>query len=317
MDYIVFDLEWNQCPYGKEQENERLPFEIIEIGAIKLNEQKERIDEFHQIIHPVVYRKIHFRTREIIGMDMAELDKGEYFQQAVCNFLRWCGDDYAFCTWGTLDVMELQRNLKYYGLLAFVEGPVYYYDVQKLFAVQYETRHERRSLEYAVDYLGLEKAGEFHLALEDARYTAMVLQNIQDGCIHGNCSIDCYQNPKLKEDEIHILYEDYEKYVSREFDTKEDAMRDREVTSMHCVLCRKNAKRKLKWFSNNAKLHFAVAYCPRHGYLKGKIRIKKTEDDKFFAIKTVKLISEEEALFIRDKQSAIRKKRQRKRHEKV
>ena len=24
MNYIVFDLEWNQCPYGKGQENERI-----------------------------------------------------------------------------------------------------------------------------------------------------------------------------------------------------------------------------------------------------------------------------------------------------
>ena len=33
MDYVIFDLEWNQCPYGKEKENPKLPFEIIEIGA--------------------------------------------------------------------------------------------------------------------------------------------------------------------------------------------------------------------------------------------------------------------------------------------
>ena len=41
MNYIVFDLEWNQCPYGKDKENQRLPFEIIEIGAVKLNGKKE------------------------------------------------------------------------------------------------------------------------------------------------------------------------------------------------------------------------------------------------------------------------------------
>ena len=39
MNYIVFDLEWNQCPYGKERENRRLPFEILEIGAVKLDEK--------------------------------------------------------------------------------------------------------------------------------------------------------------------------------------------------------------------------------------------------------------------------------------
>ncbi|MFR6581963.1 MAG: hypothetical protein ACLURP_08015 [Ruminococcus sp.] len=41
MNYIVFDLEWNQSPGGKRWSNSRLPFEIIEIGAIKLNEEKE------------------------------------------------------------------------------------------------------------------------------------------------------------------------------------------------------------------------------------------------------------------------------------
>ena len=30
MNYIVLDLEWNQSPLGKEFENKRLPFEIIE-----------------------------------------------------------------------------------------------------------------------------------------------------------------------------------------------------------------------------------------------------------------------------------------------
>ena len=33
MNYIVFDLEWNQSPGGKKYSNSRLPFEIIEIGA--------------------------------------------------------------------------------------------------------------------------------------------------------------------------------------------------------------------------------------------------------------------------------------------
>ena len=33
--------EWNQCPYGKDRENPRLPFEIIEIGAVKLDEEKK------------------------------------------------------------------------------------------------------------------------------------------------------------------------------------------------------------------------------------------------------------------------------------
>ena len=35
MDYIVLDLEWNQAP-GKFDKDTMLPFEIVEIGAVKL-----------------------------------------------------------------------------------------------------------------------------------------------------------------------------------------------------------------------------------------------------------------------------------------
>ncbi len=40
MNYIVFDLEWNQAADLKTRRENRLLFEIIEIGAIKLNEKK-------------------------------------------------------------------------------------------------------------------------------------------------------------------------------------------------------------------------------------------------------------------------------------
>lgn len=66
MNYIVFDLEWNQCPYGKDRENKRLPFEIIEIGAVKLDENRKMTDQFHEIVKPSVYHRLHYRTKEIL-----------------------------------------------------------------------------------------------------------------------------------------------------------------------------------------------------------------------------------------------------------
>ena len=52
MNYIVFDLEWNQCPGGKEKENKKLPFEIIQIGAVKLDDQWEECGQFQEKIRP-------------------------------------------------------------------------------------------------------------------------------------------------------------------------------------------------------------------------------------------------------------------------
>lgn len=56
MNYIVFDLEWNQNPAGKKSRNDKLPFEIIEIGAVKVNSRKEITDSFHRLIKPQVYK---------------------------------------------------------------------------------------------------------------------------------------------------------------------------------------------------------------------------------------------------------------------
>ena len=69
MNYIVFDLEWNQNPSGKKTRNDRLPFEIIEIGAVKVNSKKEITDHFHRLIKPQVYKWIHDSIHEVIHVD--------------------------------------------------------------------------------------------------------------------------------------------------------------------------------------------------------------------------------------------------------
>ena len=46
MNYVVLDLEWNQSPHGKNDSIEDLPFEIIEIGAVKLDGSLNVVDSF-------------------------------------------------------------------------------------------------------------------------------------------------------------------------------------------------------------------------------------------------------------------------------
>ena len=53
MNYIVFDLEWNQSAEGKECSVEHMPFEIIEIGAVKLNSQMKQVSEFHRLVQHI------------------------------------------------------------------------------------------------------------------------------------------------------------------------------------------------------------------------------------------------------------------------
>lgn len=313
MNYIVFDLEWNQCPYGKGQENERIPFEIIEIGAVKLNSEKQIIDEYQVLIQPRVYRKLHFRTQEIIKLSMKDLEKGTAFYKAIREFLKWCGEDFRFCSWGNTDLMELQRNMKYYGVLHLLKGPIAYLDAQKLFSLQYEDGDSRKALEYAVDFLELEKEGTFHRALSDARYTAEVFSHISDENISDFYSIDCFQNPQSEEEEIRVIYPGYEKYISREFPSKEDIMQDKEITGSRCCICGKNRRKKIRWFVSGQKNYYCLAYCPFHGWIKGKVRIRKAESGNVYAVKTMKLTNAQEAQEIRNKKAEIQRKRREKR----
>ncbi|MBE5996005.1 MAG: exonuclease domain-containing protein [Lachnospiraceae bacterium] len=293
--YIVFDLEWNQCPYGKGRENKSLPFEIIDIGAVKLDRDLNVVDIFHQFVKPTVYRTLHFRTRDVIGISRRELDSGMLFPDAVRAFLRWCGRDYIFCTWGDQDLLELQRNLAFYGLLDLLPGPVFFEDAQKLFAIAFEERQKRRSLSYAAEYLAIEQTREYHRAYDDAAYTALVVQKLPLKVLHYDYSIDCYQHPMFAEEEIRLFYDRYEKYISREFPSKESAMRDKEVTALRCVVCGKNVKRLLRWTAKGNRHYIAIGQCRTHGFAYGRIRVKYTEDGDLYVEKITRTAEEAEA----------------------
>lgn len=314
MNYIVLDLEWNQCPYGKSREIKEIPFEIIEIGAIKLNSEKEQIGEFSRLIKPTVYKELHYHTQNMLSLTMKELRKGDSFSKVMTDFLEWCGTDYIFCTWGSTDLTELQRNMKYYKMEPLADGPFKYYDIQKIFTMVFEDdKKVCRSLEYAVDHLKILKANIFHRAKEDALYTVRVMQYMRFADMERYYSIDTYQRPKNKKSEVYALFENYSKYISREFLSKEEAMADREVSSTRCYLCGKNARKKIRWFTGNGKAYLCQAYCQHHGFMRGKIKMKKTDTGRFFVVKTLKLVSEEEAALVKVKQEEVRRKRREKR----
>lgn len=294
MNYIILDLEWNQSSTGREPEVATLPFEIIEIGAIKLNHERIMISEFSQLIRPTVYHQMHRITSKLIHMRMEELERGKPFTQVVGDFLRWCGEDYIFCTWGPLDLTELQRNLRYYGMEPLAKGPIAFLDVQKLFSIAYEDRKSRRALEWAVDYLEIEKDIPFHRAFSDAYYTAKVLAAISDVEVLKNVSYDVFNPPSCREEEIKVEFDTYFKYISRIFPDKTAALADREVSSSKCYLCRRNLRKKVKWFTPNGRHYYCIAYCEKHGYLKCKIRIRKTEDGQVYVVKTSRFISPED-----------------------
>ena len=298
MNYVVFDLEWNQGNQAQQTEHADIPFEVIEIGAVKLNDKYVMINEFSRLIKPEIYREMHQYTSKLIHLQMEELERGRPFAEVMKDFLEWCGtEEYLFCSWGSLDLTELQRNMRYHNMTPLSDRPIPYLDVQKLFSLVYEDGKSRRSLETAVDMVQLEKDIPFHRAFSDAYYTAKLLTGIaeQKPEVLRRISFDTFHPPKTRAEEVKVQFDTYMKHISREFDSKAEAFADREVSSSKCYLCHKNLRKKIRWFSPNSKHYYCLARCDKHGYLKGKLRIHKSESGKLFAVKITKLITEEEA----------------------
>ena len=120
--------------------------------------------------------------------------------------------------------------------------------------------------------------------------------------------------PENHRSEVHVVFDNYAKYISRPFPDKEALMADKEVLSTRCYLCHHNLRKKVRWFSPNGKHYYSLSWCDKHGWMKGKIRVKKAEDDMVYAVKTTKLVGEKEVAALMERKDHIRQLRKEHRH---
>lgn len=178
MNYIIFDLEWNQC--GSEGEILTqpvcLPGEIIEIGAVKLNDAFEKVDELRLLIQPKYYPKLHHRIVSLTGLRDRELaEKGLPFPQAYEKFMEFCGEEYSFMTWSRSDLPILVDNMLLYGI--DISNLPDTYDLQRVFCNEIMRIPRKMALDDALKVLN-EKGDIAHDALNDSRNTALVCNHL-------------------------------------------------------------------------------------------------------------------------------------------
>lgn len=181
MNYIVLDLEFNQSfPFknGKKVEpNPECPFEIIQIGAVKLNDAFEQVDTFDYMIRPQIYPRLHPFVEKITGIHREQLQDQPSFKEVYPAFLKFIGTEPAvLCTWGGDDVKSLYRNILFYDLDADAMTDQFL-NIQP-FASAYLNHEAGKAigLKNAVVELGLPEEGTYHNALNDAVYTANIFR---------------------------------------------------------------------------------------------------------------------------------------------
>lgn len=181
MNLIVFDLEWNigYTPYTFQYHGAALTLrgEIIQIGAVRINERAEILDTFEITLRPRIFRKLQHHIAKVTGLTQGELDAGVPIQQGLRRFVEWAGPDAEFAEWGLDDVPVLKQNLFLCGLDE--SWPARWYDLQRIFLQAYPRKEgEGMTLESVVDRLGIPKEDPFHNALDDALYTVKVCRKL-------------------------------------------------------------------------------------------------------------------------------------------
>lgn len=315
VEYIVLDLEWNQSPNGKQGEHPRMPFEIIEIGAVKLDEKMNKVDEFGALIKPKLYKKLHKQIRNMLSYDEKVLDeKGRSFPVVCKEFIEWCGDDYAFCTWGPSDLYFLQENMAFYNMKK-LPFPLKFYNVQQIYADEFIEDKVVCKLEKAVVDMNIPEDIPYHAAINDARYTARVMAVKKFPKLGDRFSIDTYRHPVKKDEEILSYHDGYLEQISGEYGSKQEAMEDKDITTILCCKCGRKCTKKIRWFQSGPNTELAVGKCWKHGYMQGRIKFKSTggSDDNVYVIKKVTKTNKAGLMEVGLKQEMIREKRREKR----
>ncbi len=279
MNYIIFDMEWNQ-PFSKEtaiQSPIYLTGEIIQIGAIKLNEQAEAIDCIDLLIAPTFYKKLHYRIKKMTGIDQQDLKDQKRFKEAIAAFRRWCGTDCLLLSWGYDDIQILKDNLLMHDLDEDWLPPCL--NLQGIFNHQISHENRQFSLEYAMEQLGIVPALQVHNAFNDAIYTARVARelDLKEG-------IRNYQ--ELNGILWHSMHSQKEFFPT--FRSREKALSDPKLKKLICPICGEvlTVKEFIPIDEKNAEAQVQT----RHGMLSVKLKVMQSQKKAYYIKRTIRFL---------------------------
>ena len=111
MSYVILDLEWNGS-YSKLLH--KFVNEIIEIGAVKVDDELNITDTFSVLITPKISKKLCNKVMSLTKITNEELnDSGIGFIKAISMFSDFLGDS-VLLTWSDSDLHALIENYSYY-----------------------------------------------------------------------------------------------------------------------------------------------------------------------------------------------------------
>lgn len=251
MQYIILDLEWNTAfdHRSKEYVNE-----IIEFGAVKLNQNLEEVSTFSSFVKPVIEKKLTSRVRKLTHITNEDVQNAEYYLPVSNAFAAWAGEDpeTVFMSWGDMDIRALISNNGYSFHDVHIPYIHQYVDLQGLFMKQKNLPKAKQiGLSSAAEMVGLNpESFALHRALDDSILASECLRAI-------------YQEADLIEDYVIDVDEDfYQQMLFKPYIIKEmsDPGVDRNMLNCSCILCGNECKKCVDWRFSGSSFH-AIYEC--------------------------------------------------------
>lgn len=198
---IVLDLEFNGV--RKERRAEGVKYEVIEIGAVRLDARGRRQDEFSCLIRPRLEEHVAREVTRLTGIRDGDLADAAGFSEEAASFAAWIreglpdeGSDDAgasqalpstrIVTWGPDDKRVFLTECAAYG----IEPPVdlrRWMDIQRIYPRLMRIGRGGRSrmaLRRASNWGGEDfDEGKAHRALYDAQATTELMAQLLDGSL--------------------------------------------------------------------------------------------------------------------------------------
>ena len=280
MHYIVLDMEWNQPWPGSPSAKKVLPVqirgEIIQIGAVRITEDRQVGDEFQVLIKPKFYRRLNRRVSKLTGIKESQLrDEGVAMGEAMAKFRAWCGEDAIFLTWGFDDITILRENLRLYGIDE--SWVTKWYNAQMIFNAQTDGSSSQKALKTAMEIFGIEATRPAHDALGDAYHTALICAKLD--LIRG--IMEYGQAVKSHENGFHgaELPGCISRKVFYDYADKQAALDAMDTAENKCPTCGSQMT-GTRWFAQPGRRYMDLAECPEHGKFLIRIRLSDQPDGK-------------------------------------
>lgn len=286
MKFIAVDFEWNQAQSsGKTyilEDGKRLSGEIIQIGAVKLDENMNIESMFKTEIKPGIYTKMNNKVSELTGITGEMLEKAPTFSECIKKFTQWCEDTPVFLTWGVDDIRVLRQNCSINSEPSdFCKE---WYNMQVFFNMQTDTGTNQKSLASAVEYFNIENTLRAHDALNDAYYTAIIAK-------HLDVKKGMAEYPGAK---CALCGSDKGKTVFKGIKSRRAAITNKAICNPSCPVCDKQFSEIAPLVRVNRFKYLGIGKCAEHGEFSIKLRISPQEDGSKNIYRTVRECTEKD-----------------------